>query len=146
MKLRLKAKKKYPWSGKKPWEKGSNPSGNKASPRRLEDTPLHLNPRTWKPKDGKDGVAKDQDLQSLKKMGVNVQHEVMRCFRDGHLNTGDFQRWVRANKSNTMAFYSWVLKDLMPKSVQLSVMGGDGDSPNELPLVVKIEQRKERAK
>lgn len=146
MKIKVRPKKKYPWGDKKPWELGSGTGVTKGSNRRPEDAPLHINGRTWKPKPGPDGVPKDQDMASVKRLGTQLQHEVLRCFRDGHLNTGDFQRWVRMNKNNMAMFYKWVLCDIITKSVQLSVIGGDGATPDEMPLVVRIEQRKEAKK
>lgn len=141
--MKLKIKKKLPEDKKFPWDKGHKRSGS-GTPRRPEDCPPHIAYKTWKPIPGKEPVA--ADMASLKKLAVYMQQEVLRFFVDGHLHTGDFQRWVRANKGNTMAFYSWVIKDLATKSVQLSVIGGDGKTPDEMPLVVRIEQRKEAKK
>lgn len=148
--IRVKNKKKTtthnPFKGGKIpyWKKGSKPSGYAPSLRKPCDYPSHIDYKTGKPIPGKEPTA--HDLASLKKEAIYVQAEILRFFKDGHLLTGDFSRWVRATKSNTMAFYAWVLRDLMPKSVQLSVVGGDGKTPEEMPLVVRIEQRKAAAK
>lgn len=127
---------------KKPWEKGYKGSGGAGGkvPMRDGDIPPHLT-KQWKPKPGKDGVMQERDTAEVKRIAATLQHEVLRHFRDGHLNTGDFARWVRSSRINMTMFYSWVLKDLIPKSVALSVVGGDGTTPDELPIMVRIESR-----
>lgn len=126
-----------------PGDRGFKGSGGIKTPIRPGDVPEHLG-KNFKEVKGK--TWQDKDTAQVKRIATIVQHEILRCFRDGHLNTGDFQRWVRANAGNRAMFYSWVLKDLIPKSVALSVVGGDGKTPDELPLLVRIEARKEPKK
>lgn len=124
----------------KPWEKGYKGSGGSKMPVRAGDIPPHLT-KQWRPKEGEDGVQKERDTGEVKRLAATLQYEVLRHFKDGHLNTGDFARWVRSSKTNMTMFYAWVLRDLIPKSVALTVAGGDGTNPDELPLVVRIEAR-----
>lgn len=105
---------------------------------RPDDKPQHVDPKTGKPYAGKRGKPEKIEAQDLKQKSTRIQAEVLRFFEEGHLNTGDFQKWVRMSRTNTHNFYKWIVCDLLPKNVALTIQGGDTENPADLPFVVKI--------